>query len=177
MTTTTDTPMIDALRDDIAKFELDIAEAERAIGAAVLDGDSPAAANKRADAARSAIRAAEAAIEELQRRAAIDAEERAGGAASARRERIYRWISRYEGQYAALLEARTAAKVAEDALMGEIKAPAAREIARAFDGFGPHADPTESDLDAEVLDRLPPWSAEGKQESPRLRRCPGRRPR
>ena len=97
MNTTTTQSNADELREQISRYEQEVTEAEREIGAAALDGKNPAAATKRAREAREAITRCAAALEELERRQAAAEEAARAGQASRARLASYEWMASYMG--------------------------------------------------------------------------------
>src|SRR5688500_14987510 len=114
--TTTDTkpPTAEELREQLASHEETIAEAEREIGAAALDGKSSAAATKRIRDARTGVQRCQAALEELERREQTAEEQARLAAASAERLASYRWAAEWLTRWEALLVCHAELKAAEE---------------------------------------------------------------
>lgn len=144
------TPTVEDLRAEIAEAQAAIAAAEREAGAAVLDGRSTAAAEKRAQQARARIERAQAAIVELEHREAAEAEERARGAASDARRLSYEWASAWAERAEQVIDARLALAAAEARLAEVAAQPGRGRIVSAAIGWH-GVDAEASDLDAEVI--------------------------
>lgn len=160
MTTTTTEINADDLREQIAQYEQEVAEAEREIGVAVVDGKSPAAATKRAQQAREAITRCGAALEELERRQAEAAEEARTGEASRARLVSYEWMA----AYMELVETYLLRKAEFEAAEAPLKnMQVDNRFRRAKIGGRNHSD-DESDLDTELLRAMPePFEYRGKR--------------
>jgi hypothetical protein len=109
------------------------------------------------DASRG-VQSCTAALEELERRDADEAERARVAAESDARREAYEWIAEYARRLIALQEAREALRLAEDHATA-LSAP--RLIARRWTGF---ASPLESALDSEVH-CLPEPQARGRYET------------
>jgi hypothetical protein len=149
-TTTTETNAA-GLRDQITGHEGELAEAEREIGAAALDGKSPVAATKRAREARDGIGRARAALEELERREEAAAEEARTGEASRARLASYEWMVGFMELVGDYLTRRAEFEAAKVRLQ---QMPIDNRFRRAKLG-GRYHSTDESDLDTELLHAMP----------------------
>ena len=166
MTTNTNMPTADELREQIAEHEATIETAEREAGAALLAGKSTSAARKRAEDARAAIVAAHAAIEQLEGAEAQAAEAARQQAASERRAAEYRYAALVAERAEAMLEAQAAAQAAEDALIELRGDPRGRRFRVIASGMR-DLDPVSVDLDADVVERVPQVPNPPKPNAPR----------
>src|SRR4051812_46025639 len=92
---TTEALTVDDLRARLAEHQSEVEEAERATGAAALDGVGERAAAKRLAAAYEAVRRTAAALEELERRDRVAADGEAEAIAAGERQATYAWAARY----------------------------------------------------------------------------------
>jgi hypothetical protein len=153
--TATDTraPTAEELREQLASHEETIAEAERQIGAAALDGKSSAAATKRIRAARTGVERCQAALEELERREQTAEEQARLAAASAERLASYRWAAEWLTRWEALLVCHAELKAAEEHLRaygGERGAGKILNVKSFLRGR-----PEDSDLDTDLIHGVP----------------------
>jgi hypothetical protein len=161
MSTTTTEITADELRQQITNHEQEIAEAEREIGAAALDGKRPAAATKRARDGREAIRRCQAALAELERRETEAAEEARTGAASVARLASYESIVAYLELAETFLLRRNEYEAAKKAVEDF---PVDRKFLAAKRG-GRHQSPDESDLDTDLVLAVPDtWAPEYRKK-------------
>src|SRR3954452_2445431 len=108
---------VEGLEARLAEQQRAVDEAERAIGAAELDGTGGQRASKTLGDAKEAARRTEAAIVELHKRREEQAESEAEAAVAARQRRSYAWAAAYFRTAAEVVEAFTALETAERALV------------------------------------------------------------
>lgn len=132
-----------------AQAERMVDEAQRAMGAAILDESSPMPARKRLEAARAELDALDQAHDELRRRHEDEAHLQRELLKRQSRARAYRWFCTYLTLAEEVLEARAALAAAEQRL-GAI-GPSARVASFRMAGISHE----QSGLDVELLDRVP----------------------
>jgi hypothetical protein len=133
--------ILDQRRQDA---EREVADAQRALGVAVVDRGNGSPAGKRLDAARRELEALVEAHSELQRRHADEAREHAEAEVRASRTRAYRWLANYFAVSERVAVARaefTEAEAAAKAIGRSSRVWVAQQ--RLVDG--------ESDLDEQLL--------------------------
>lgn len=134
------------VRTELAEHRERIADAERELGAATLDGKAKVKATEKLGAAQEDAKRVEAALSELERRNQ-EAEQRAWGAAvSAERSRGYRWMVDYFDLVADYLRAQAAADEAADHLRGLGELASIRNFQTGIWGL-----PTETLFEPELL--------------------------
>jgi hypothetical protein len=118
MTTATEvtTSTLEQLRDRLEQQQAEVEAAKSALGAATLDTTDPRKASKRVVDAEAAVTRTEAAIAELERRKAVQAEHAAAVATAEENLRIYNWIAEYATRAEVVLDPAGTLKVAEDEL-------------------------------------------------------------
>jgi len=151
VSTTTETPTVEQLREQLAEQEHEVEAARLALGAAALDSPNPRAASKRLTEAEAAVQRTVAAIAEVERREAKVAEQARREAASAARLHAYEWMAEFMRRAEALLLRRAEFEAAE-AHLKELGPD--RKVLNA-QMPGRHTSMDESDLETALLGALP----------------------
>jgi colicin import membrane protein len=170
MTAIVENPSAEELRAMIEAQQGELEEAERALGPSVLDSSDSRKVQARIEKARGAIAGYEAALLELDRREAAQAEEERLAAASEQRRLAYEFCAEYFQVVERVLAAQRKVQEAAAGLSALLALPGRRKVqAVQFRAGGDPGAAVSTDLDTDLLVQVPSIRLAEQKEVPIFR--------